>query len=124
MSRKSVCKTLEELVEEFAQNVTAQTDAIWDKANAKAANKHAKRILAAFDQLCSHGDVGRDALAALFTHPRVDVRVTAAAFLLRHKTAEAKAVLEEAAKGEGITSLEAEQTLRHWDEGTWALDPK
>jgi hypothetical protein len=36
------------------------------------------------------------------THPRMEVRVMAATYLLRHRTAEAKAVLEEAAKGEGL----------------------
>ncbi len=113
---------LEELVEQFAKNVAAQTDAIW-RGDAKTGNKHAKRVNAAFDKLCAHGNSGRDALAALFTHPRMDVRVTAAAFLLRHCTAEAKAVLEEAAQGKGLVPFEAQQALQRWEEGTWALDP-
>ena len=37
----------EELAEEFAQNVSAQTDAIWN-GDAKTGNKHAKRYVAAF----------------------------------------------------------------------------
>jgi len=113
---------LEKLVDAFAQNVAAQTDEIFHGSAAKG-NRHAKRYIAAFDKLCSHGDAGRDALAALFTHPRMDVRVMAAAFLLRHRTAEAKAVLEEAARGKGLAALEAQQTLKHWEDGTWALDP-
>jgi hypothetical protein len=112
---------LEELVEQFAEHVAAQTDAIW-LGDAKTGNKHARKYGTAFDKLRAHGDAGRDALAALFTHPRMDVRVAAAA-LLRHRTVEAKAVLEEAAKGEGLVPFKAEQALKRWEEGTWALDP-
>jgi hypothetical protein len=113
---------LEKLVEAFALHVAAQTEEIFHGSAAKG-NRHAKRYLAAFDKLCAHGDAGRDALAALFTHPRMDVRVMAAAFLLRHRTAEAKAVLEEAAKGKGLAALGAQMSLKHWEEGTWELDP-
>ena len=112
---------LEELVEQFAQNVAAQTDAIW-RGDAKTGNKHAKKYLAAFKNLRAEGNAGRDALADLFSHPRMDVRVMAATFLLRHRTAEAKAVLEEAAKGQGMIPLGASEALKRWEEGTWALD--
>jgi hypothetical protein len=113
---------LEKLVEEFARNVAAQTEEIAHGSAAKG-NRHAKRYIAAFDKLCAYGDAGRDALAVLFTHPRMDVRVMAAAFLLRHRTAEAKAVLEEAAQHRGLAALEAQQTLKNWENGIWALDP-
>lgn len=113
---------LEKLVETFAENVAAQTDEVAHGSAARG-NRHAKRYIAAFDKLCSHGDAGRDALATLLAHPRRDVRVMAAAFLLRHRTAAAKAVLEEAAKGAGLSAFEAQMTLKHWEEGTWALDP-
>ena len=113
---------LEKLVEEFAKNVAAQTEEIAHGSAAKG-NRHAKRYIAAFDKLCAHGNAGRDALAVLFTHPRMDVRVMAAAFLLRHRTAEAKAVLEEAAQFKGLSALSAQQTLENWENGTWALDP-
>lgn len=114
---------LEKLVEQFAENVAAQTDAIW-QGDARTGNKHAKKYIVAFDKLRAHGDAGRDALAALFHHPRMDVRVAAAAYLLRYKTTEARAVLEEAAKGQGMVPFEAGQALLRWEEGTWALDPE
>jgi hypothetical protein len=114
--------TLEELVKQFAENVSAQTDAIW-RGDAKTGNRHADRYIAAFKELRAHGDAGRAALAVLFEHPRMDVRVTAAAFLLRYRTKEAKAVLEQAAQGEGMVPFEAQQALQRWEEGTWALDP-
>ena len=115
-------KKLEMFVKEFAQNVAAQAEEIAHGSAAKG-NRHAKRYITAFDKLCSYGDAGRDALAVLFTHPRMDVRVMAAAFLLRHRTAEAKAVLEEAARNSGVAALEAQQTLTNWENGIWALDP-
>jgi hypothetical protein len=119
--REAVRGSLEKWVEEFARHVEAQTEAIW-RGDAKAGNKHADRYLAAFDKLCAHGDAGRDALATLFLHPNMDVRTTAAAFLLRYRTAEARAILEEAAKGEGLVAFSAAQTLKRWEEGTWNID--
>lgn len=53
----------------------------------------------------------------------MDVRVKAAAYLLRHRTLEAQAVLREIASGEGLASFEASEALKRWEEGTWALDP-
>jgi hypothetical protein len=113
---------LEKLVEEFARHVEAGTDAVW-QGDSKVGSTHANWYIAAFKKLRAHGDAGRDALRVLLEHPRMDVWVTAAACLLRHRTAEAKAVLEDAAKGEGMVPLEARQALQLWAEGTWALDP-
>jgi hypothetical protein len=113
---------LEQLVEQFAKNVAEQTDAIW-RGDARTGNKHARKYGATFDKLRAHGDAGRDALAVLLEHPRIDVRVMAAAHLLRYRTAEARAVLEEAAKGDGLVSFKAGQALKRWEDGTWALDP-
>lgn len=113
---------LEQLVAEFAENVAAQTDSIW-RGDAKTGNKHARRYIAAFGKLTAHGDAGREALTVLFKHPRMDVRVSAAAYLLRYRTAEARAILEEAATGEGLVPFEASLVLKNWDNGTWALDP-
>lgn len=112
----------DKLVEAFAYHTEAQTWEIFN-GDARIGNKHAKKAIAAFDKLRAHGDAGRDALAVLFTHPSMDVRTAAAAFLLRHRTAEAKAVLEEAAKGKGLIPFGASECLKRWEEGTWALDP-
>jgi hypothetical protein len=115
--------TLTELVEQFAQHVAAQTDAIWN-GDSKRGNKHARQYILAVDKLRAHGTAGRDALASLLVHPRLDVRVKAAAYLLRHRTTEAKRVLEEAAKGEGMIPFIAAQVLKNWEDGTWNLDPE
>lgn len=112
----------EKLVEQFAEHVAAQTDCIW-RGDARTGNRHARKYGAAVDKLLAQGNAGREALMVLLKHPRMDVRVMAAAHLLRYRTAEAKAVLEEAAKGEGMVPFEAQQCLKRWEEGTWALDP-
>lgn len=115
--------TLEELVEQFAQNVVAQNVAI-SRGDARTGNQHARKYGAAVDQLLARGNAGRDALSVLLKHERMDVRVMAAAHLLRYRTDEAKAVLEEAAKGQGLVPFGAQQALNRWEEGTWALDPE
>jgi hypothetical protein len=115
--------SIEKLVDEFAWHVAAQTDAIF-KGDVRTGNRHANKRLAAFKKLCAHGDAGRDALAVLFEHPRMDVRAMAAAYLLRHRTAEATAVLMEISKGEGLAAFGASEALKRWEEGTWALDPE
>jgi hypothetical protein len=115
--------TLADLVEQFAHHVAAQTDALW-QGDSKLGNKHARQYIAAFEKLRAHGDTGRDALASLLTHPRMDVRVKAASYLLRHRTNEALRVLEDAAKSEGMIPFIASQVLKNWEEGTWNLDPE
>ncbi|HZH76581.1 MAG TPA: hypothetical protein VEY88_11140 [Archangium sp.] len=112
---------LERIVEEFAQNVASHTDAIW-RGDRTGGRKHTKRYIAAFKKLRAHGDAGRDALATLLTHSRMDVRVKAATYLLSERPMQAKPVLEEAAKGEGMIPFMASQTLKYWEEGTWSLE--
>ncbi|HZH77328.1 MAG TPA: DUF2019 domain-containing protein, partial [Archangium sp.] len=110
---------IEKLVESFAHHAAAQAGAIF-KGDARTGNKHVKQVIAAFDKLCAYSNVGRNALTTLFTHPPMDVRVKAAAFLLHHRTTEeAQAVLRAAADGEGLAALSASEALRRWEDGTW-----
>jgi len=117
-----VMTRVEKLVQQFAENVEAQTDAM-HRGDAKAGNKHAKRYIRAFESLRALGDEGRDALVALMSEGRADVRLMAAAFLLRHRHDEASRVLKELARGEGFVAFSATEALKRWDEGTWQLDP-
>jgi hypothetical protein len=112
----------ESLAATFAREVAAQTDEVW-KGDPKAGNRHAKRYIAAFAKLRALGDPGREALVPLLRHERPDVRVMAAAYLLRHRTTEALAVLRGEARGNGMVSFEAGQAIARWEDGTWALDP-
>jgi hypothetical protein len=114
---------LEELVKEFANCVVAQSQAI-EKSDPNLGNKFAKRYIAAFEELRARGNEGREAVAALLDDRRADVRAMAAAYLLRHKTEQARAVLEAEAKGKGFVALGAAQALQRWKDGVWALDPE
>jgi len=109
-------------VQMFATNVAEQSDVLW--RDGKSGNQYARRYIDAWERLRAMGDVGRDALSVLFDHPRPDVRISAAACLLRHRTEEALAVLWKEAAGEGLVSFEAQQCIKRWEEGTWQLDPE
>jgi hypothetical protein len=115
-------KEFDELVNEFADSVMAQKDAI-RRGDVKAGNRHHDRGTHAWNELRARGDEGRDALATLLTDDRPDVRAMAAACLLKHRTREAKRVLKEVAKGEGLAAFGASQALQRWKEGDWHLDP-
>ena len=114
--------SVDALVEEFARRVAMQNDAIL-KGDATTGNKCAKQYVAAFTQLRTFGDEGRNALAALLTDDRAEVTVMAAAFLLRHCGERARTVLEAEAERGGPVGFGAAQALQRWKEGTWALDP-
>lgn len=114
--------SIENLVQAFSENVAAQTDAI-RAGDPKTGNKHAKKYIQAFERLRALGDEGREGLVPLLTTGRDDVRAMTAAFLLRHKHNSARRVLEELANGTGFVAFSAGETLKRWDEGTWALDP-
>ena len=116
-------KDLDKLVEQFAENVVLQMEAIY-RGDSRTGNKHADKYTAALMKLRAAGDAGREALCVLLKHPRPSVRVRAAAFLLRYRTEEAKAVLEAAVSGEGVASIGAIMTLKRWEDGTWNLDPE
>ena len=113
---------VESLVLEFSRNVMAQTDALM-RGDSTAGNRHAKRYIKAFLSLRSLGDRGRDAHVPLMYDGRDDVRVLAAAHLLRYRHEEARAVLEELAKPGSRVAFSASETLKRWAEGTWQLDP-
>jgi hypothetical protein len=90
----------------------------------RAGNKYARRYIAAFKKLRAHGDPGREALTVLLDPISANVRVMAAAFLLRYCEFKARRVLKAEAKGTGISAVGAEQTLLNWKNGTWVLDPE
>ena len=122
LKRSLAMTDAEKLVREFAENVAAQTDAI-RRGDPKTGNKYAKRYIRAFQGLRALGNEGRDALVPLMLEGRPDVRGMAAAFLLRHRPSEARRILQDLARGEGLVAFSAAETLKRWDEGAWELDP-
>jgi len=113
---------LDGLVDAFAGNVAAQAEAI-RRGDPAAGNRHARKYVRAFQQLRDRGDEGREALVPLLRDERDHVRGMAAAFLLRYRTAQAREVLEQLAKGKGLAALGASEALARWRDGTWQLDP-
>jgi hypothetical protein len=113
---------IEKLVQQFAENVAAQTDAI-RRGDPKSGNRHAKRYIQAFESLRSLGDEGRDALVPLMHEGGDDVRAMTAAFLLRYREDDARRVLQDLARGDGLVAFGASETLKRWEEKTWQLDP-
>lgn len=112
----------EALIKKFADFVVAQNEAIAN-GDPTTGNKYAKKYIDAFKKIRSYGDDGRDAFTVLLNHEQADVRVMAAAYLLRHCEERARAVLESEAKGTGLVAFGAAQALKRWEEGTWSLDP-
>lgn len=113
---------LVQLVDEFAEAVCKQKDSI-RRGDTRAGNRYAKKYVAAFRKLRSFGNDGRDALASLLYCENLDVRVMAAAFLLRYKNKEALKILREAAVGKGLAAFGASEALKRWEENDWSLDP-
>jgi hypothetical protein len=109
------------LVREFADCVTAQSEAI-ASGDPDKGNEFARRYVRAFHSLRTLGDAGLDALAGLLRDERACVRITAAAFLLRHNGEEARRVLQTEAAGRGLLAFSAAQALQRWEDGTWNLD--
>ncbi|MDX9724335.1 MAG: DUF2019 domain-containing protein [Myxococcota bacterium] len=116
-------KRIEALVQRFADNVAAQSEALL-RGDARAGNKHAKQYIAAFKALRAIGDEGREALVPLMFEGRDDIRLMASAFLLRFRHEDARRVLEGLARGTGMTAFSAGEALKRWDERTWQLDPE
>lgn len=119
-------KSKEDLVRDFAKNVLGQRDALTHN-DAKTGNRHAQKYMRAWDRLRAQGDEGREALATLLGDEQPDVRGTAAAYLLRFRTAECLQTLREVASGHGLAAFSASQTLERWaetrDKEKWGLDP-
>jgi len=111
-------------VDRFAHNVIEQKKWI-SRGDSRAANQCANALLKAFKKICNiYGDEGREALSSLFEHETRAVRSMAAAFLLRYKHEEAKAVLREIGRGKGLVALGARECINRWEEGEWELDPE
>ena len=119
-------KTLSELVEDFARNVTGQKEAL-RRDDVRAGNRCADKYMRAWRSLRERGDEGREALASLLNCESADVRGMAAACLLRYRTDEAQRVLKEVAEEKGLAAFGASQALERWaeleDKDRWGLDP-
>ena len=109
------------LAKQFAEAVAAQ-DLEIAHGDAQRGNEFAKKYIEAAKQLLELGSPGIDAFASLLQDDHALVRVTAAYYLLPFKTEESLKVLEAAAKGKGVSGLNALVILARWkggESGVW-----
>src|SRR5438874_1831013 len=92
---------LAKLVSDFAHSVIAQ-DVCVERDDVSRGNEFAKKYIDAAAELLSLGRAGIDAFASLLQDERIEVRTTAASYLLPYRTEESVAVLEESSKGAGV----------------------
>lgn len=117
--KKGVSK--DELVNAFAGAAALHFKALLAGDHRKA-NREAREVFKAFDQLRRFGDQGREALMPLLRHEDKAVACSAAAVLLRYATGEATRVLEDLSRDRGLLGFQAQQALERWREGDWHLD--
>ena len=109
-----------ELAREFARQVEATTEAT-RRGDSPGAHQGSKRVVTVGRRILEQfGDDGAEALVALLTHDRRDVRIEAASQLLGHRTEAAVGLLEkEAAEGDFL----AQMALKNWRSGNWNVGP-
>lgn len=88
----------------------------------KDARKYGKQIIRTWDAIIEIGESAKEDLSSHLWHPHPSARLRIAAFLLKYKHNEAMAVLRDLAKGEGLVSFCAQEAIKRWEEGTWALE--
>ena len=121
-AQKDAQKEIAGLVSEFRESLIRQTDTIWNEGG--SGNAFARKSIRAFEKLREHGNAGRDAFAILMTDLRPDVRVAAAAYMLRYRHDEAMEVLRQAAGRESMVGFSEGEAIKRWNEGVWSLDPE
>ena len=85
--------------------------------DAARGNCASEKYIAAARTLLASGEDAIDSFAKLLAHDHDDVRVMAAAFLLRDRTAAAVSALQPIAKGGGLAALGAKMTLERYARG-------
>lgn len=109
-------KAPSELVQEYAEAVIKQEECIF-QGNVRKGNQFARRYIQIANELLSGGEEVISVFAELLQHPDPNVRVNAAASLLKARTAEAVATLEPLAEIEGLAGLGAKMTLERYRRG-------
>ncbi|WP_414664855.1 hypothetical protein [Horticoccus sp. 23ND18S-11] len=94
-----------------------QQNACIASGDARRGKRESKKYVAAARTLLAGGKDEVDRFATLLTHDHDDVRVMAAAFLLKDRTELAVAALRPLAKGGGIAALGARMTLERYERG-------
>jgi hypothetical protein len=103
-------------LEAFVEAELNQVECI-RRGDAPTGNKHARKRIAAARQLLAGGEVSIDRFATLLSHESPNVRVAAAAWLLKDRTEQAVAALRPIAETKGLAALGAVCTLERYAKG-------
>ncbi|MBI4319290.1 MAG: DUF2019 domain-containing protein [Chloroflexi bacterium] len=114
-------KTQADIVRLFAESASRHHRALLAGDHRKA-NREAKAMFSAFEELKLMGDEGREALLPLLGSEDEAVVSSAAAVLLRYATDAATTALERVARNKGLLGFRAQQALQRWRKGDWHLD--
>ncbi len=113
---------IEELIKVFAD--AAKTQHMARNSNDwRTANKETKKMIKAFRKICDIGPSARDALLALTDEEDSYVALNAANFSLKHNPEKAIRALKRIAMQPGVIGFEAQMAIKHWEEGTWKIEP-
>jgi hypothetical protein len=100
----------------FASAVIEQGECI-ARGDHRGGNREAKKYVSAARTLLADGSPTIDRFCKLLDHDHDDVRVMAAAFLLKERTKEAVATLRQVARNDGLAALGAKMTLKRYARG-------
>lgn len=106
--------TVEQALILFEQNCIKRGDALYE-GNSKLANRCYDKIRSLASFLRKESKLSQ--LAAFYTHPNLNVRLTAAAYMLPVDEKQSLKVLKEIAQKKVFGSLDAQMTIREWKNG-------
>lgn len=114
-------KNVEAHIQKFVEYLQMGKEA-YANSDIKTSNKYVDKQIKEWDKIRKIGCSAKDAFSVLLYHEDINVRVSAACLLLKHKHEEAKSVLIEASRLECPAAFGAEQCLKRWEEDDWHLD--
>lgn len=116
-------KTVDRLVHQFVASIILSDLECQNLATLRKSRRHSVRYPRIWDRLrMEFRNEGRDAIVPLLRHPRADVRVVAASYLLKYRTNKALPILKKQAKLGRFVAFTASQVLKQWSKGEWGLD--
>lgn len=117
MAEKDIDKTVNDFVQAAKKHYAATMT-----GDHESANRQAKELHKAFQNIVALGSDARDALLAKTNDDDAAVAAMAAVYSLKHNTERSLTALKRIAADPGLIGLEAQQALKRWEEGTWQLE--
>jgi hypothetical protein len=106
------------LIRRFAIAVQAHQAAL-EEMDEDRANAHSRVINGLYAAIIYEGDVGREALLALFDSESQVVAGMAAVYSLRYDSTRSLEVLRQLAGQDGLLGFRASVAIERWESGEW-----